>query len=309
MTKLIEFNFCSFSGSVPVDEVSGTTLSGTVNGSPSIVSPLPSMTNRPGIRFLVNNVADNYTFPQAAADGLKMASLYMPTQRRSFVLWYYCHSSSHDATSTNYIWGGDASGFAVQTTGLRYIRDSSAVYTTSTGTNVGWHNAVVTIDRVAPAYKCYYKGSLVYSDTTVPATTNSGLSTVLGQAATDRESDISFGYVATYDTILDATTVSGIYQDFIRDSAAGNEPLAVLSGIILDINDQPTSGTPFYLIKTSDGQIYNRGVTSSSGTYTLDVPFSGHYVAVASTTPPNLGARAISLAASTSGTVTYYDGS
>lgn len=314
MAKLIEINFTvTGTGGVPIDEVSGTTLSGTILGtSPTKVNPLPGLVNRPGFRFFVDNIQDGFQYDGTLAESLKFSSTYSPTQKRSFVFWYYSHGqSTHDGGATNYMWGGDANGFALHSDGVRFIRNSSTVHTSPAGRNVGWHSVITTIDRVSNSYKCYFEGSLVYSDSTVPNLTFTGSSFPMsfGHPATDRESDISLGYAATYDTVLDATTISGIYSDFIRDSAAGNEPLAVLSGVILDFNDVPASGVPFYLIKTSDGQIYHRGTTSGTGEYVLDVPFSGHYVAVTTTLPPKIGARAISLEATTTGTITYYDGS
>jgi len=314
MAKLAEINFTvTGTGNVPIDEITETTLNGSIVGSiPTVINPLPTMSNRPGFRFFVDNVQEAFQYDATAGEALKFSSAYLPTQKRSFVFWYYCHgASTHDGGATNYMWGGDANGFALHNDGVKFIRDGGTVYTAATGKNVGWHNVVTTIDRASNAYRCYLDSSLVYNDSTLPSLAYSGSTYHMsfGHSATDRESDISLGYAATYDTILDDTTISGIYNDFIRDSAAGNEPLAVLSGIILDFYDAPASGVPFYLIKTSDDEIYHRGTTSGNGEYILDVPFSGHYVAVTTTLPPNIGARAISLEASTSGTITYYDGS
>ena len=314
MNKLAEINFTvTGTGGVPIDEVSGTTLSGSVGGSsPTVISPLPAMSNRPGFRFYVDNVVDYFQYDGGVGEVLKFSSLYLPSQRRSFVLWYYSHgSATHDAGATNYIWGGDSNGFAIHNDGLRFVRNSMATYTDSSGNNKGWHSAVTVIDRINGTYECYFDGALVYNDTTMPNLTYSGSTYGMrfGHPATDREADVSLGYVATYDTALDSGTVNSIYNDFIRDSAAGNEPLAVLSGIILDLEDVPASGAPFYLIKTSDGEIYHQGNTSNNGEFLLDIPFSGHYIAVTSALPPASGARAISLVATSGGNITYYDGS
>jgi hypothetical protein len=309
MAKLAEFNFCAFSGGLPIDEVSKTTLSGYLLGSaPSTINPLPGKVNRPGLRYIINNTQKQFTYDNDVVDGLRFHSTFLPTQRRTFVFWYYCNGTSHDTGLNNYGWDSAANGFGLQTTGLQYFLNGGTVATAAGGNVIGWHNAVMTIDRTIPRTTCFFDSASFFNTSTVPAT-GSANPVRIGHIASTREADMSIGYVATYDTILDAATISGIYQAGLMDTAAGNSPLALMSGVVLDLDNKTISGAPLYLIKTSDGQMYHKTTASSGGLYTVPVPFPGNYVLAASSIPPARGARAISLSASTSGTITYYDGS
>jgi hypothetical protein len=309
MSKIAEINFCTFSGNVPIEGISNTTLSGSLIGTaPDIANPLPTMVNRPGVRYpRTSSVQREYNWPYDAGEVLRFEGDYSGKLKRSFILWYYAHSITHDGAN-NYIWNTGTNGFTLRGLGLRVLLNNVTVVTDISGTSVGWHCAVITVDRVIGESKVYLDGSLIATSTALPSSTLTN-SVRVGHLVSSQRHDSSLGQISVFDTILDASTISGVYSDFIRDSAAGDDPLVTLSGVILDYDNVPASGAPFYLIKSSDNEIYHKGVTDSNGQYLLDVPFSGHYVAVATTVPPKKGARAISLEATSSGTINYYDGS
>ena len=308
MIRLVELDFTRFSGGVPIDNVSDTTLSGVTSGSPNLARVMPSFTFRPGAYFTVDNVVDSYTFSVSTVGGesLKMSSTYSPTSKRSFVLWYYCYSTSHDTGAINYIWGGDANGFALTSvTGLQYIRDDAQVYATSSGTSVGWHNAVITIDRLNNEYRCYYNGDPVYNDTSIPSTTYNYLDATIGQLSTGAEADFGLGYIATYDSILSPVEISILYNNFLLD-AKNPYPFTKMVGVVRDVDGATISGANVLLYDHVSHQTVDEAVSDSTGVYTVRFPSPGEY-SIYSSKSGTAGGRAASLTVTSGEQIIVYD--
>lgn len=307
MVKTAEIDFTSFSGGVPIDNISSTTLGGTVEGTPTIVPTMPGFTYRPGVYFPIDDVVDRYIFDVNTVGGesLKIASSYVPTSQRSLVFWYYCYSSAHDGGATNYIWGGDASGFAIHSDGLYFVRDSTVIYTAASGTAVGWHNAVVTMDRVGNEYRCYFDGSPVYNDTTMAALTYSGLNPAIGHPTTVRESDTGVGYVASYDHILSPTDVAVLYTNFLLDSA-NPYPFVQMVGVVRDVNETVISGANVLVYDHSVHQVVEETLSESNGVYTVNFPNPGEF-SIYTTKSGTPGGRASALTVTSGQQIIIYD--
>jgi len=305
MIKLSEIDFTRFTDLVPVDNISNTTLSGTTSGSPNITNVLPDFVFRPGVYFSVDNVADFYEFDSAVsgAEALKIGSTYSPTSKRSFVVWYYSYSSSHDSGNTNYIWGDGDNGFALATSGLEFVRSGTTVATASSGTNVGWHNAIVTVDRLSDEYECYYNANNVYSDSVMPPT-NSGNSK-MGQLATDSESDTALGYISTYDRVLSQEEVTAMYLNFLLD-AKNPYPFTKMVGVVRDLEGDPLPEANVIIYDHVEGLVVDETVSESNGVYTVRFPSPGEY-SIYTSKSGTPGGRASSLTVTSGEQIIIYD--
>lgn len=318
MVKIWEVDFTVFSGggsNEPQDNV-GTEHLSTVIGTPVQLSTVGGFTNRPGIRFERNNVDQRYELHTAGVNNGKFRNAYSPTSKRSFVLWCYKPSNTRD-DDLSMIWGDHNSntyrnGFYINTSNqFEFYVASTSRYTSATQGTGEWHMLGMTVDRTISETVLYYQGEQVASGSYVPSTTEGGsYECEIGDTFQTREPNLDLGLVATYDHILSPTSMSGIYESFLIDSATGEDPIFTLSGTVYDIADSAVSGAPVALYHIEDNEVYERVNADGNGDYTLHIPFAGDYVVFTSSIPPNKGARAVSLSASGvagSGTVTFYD--
>jgi len=320
MAKIWEVDFTVFSGAsdVAVDNV-GTqdliTPTGTVGMTK--VSPLPGFLFRPGLSF--PRVGTGVRYEITASDSVN-AIFSDSYNQRSFVCFYYASGSAWGSSaplwadfvgSTFYEgWKGGSSSLAVE-----LGNSTVGTYPNSFITTSGWKLAVITVDKLSTASHIYgrseaddYNSGLISQ---VPFT-SATRTTRIGASSTSKEMKGSLGYVATYDNILTSGTVDNIWNTFLTDSLIGNPP-AVVSGIVYDDSEVAVSGADVFLVYNSDLTIGFAGydVTTSSGTYEIDVPLFGDYT-LASSNPPNDGARAVSFTLSGtpgSGSITFHDGS
>jgi hypothetical protein len=320
MVKIWEIDFTNFSGTgndEPQDNV-GTGHLNLVTGTPAKVSPLPQFNNRPGVRFEETQPHQGYQVDGSDADSVaRFQGSYTPTQQRSFVMWFYPHGVTESTAAHQPIWlgrkssGAFSSGFSVTTSGtFNFWADvhTERYETSAIGLNT-WHLAVMTVDRGSSETVYYFDGSPVYSGSTLPPLSLDNC--WIGELGTTWEPEVSLGYVATYDHILSEASVSGIYSTFLIDSLSGDDPAFTLSGTVRDSSGTSVSGAPLYLINVSDNQLYETSESSTSGTYSINVPYSGDYVLATANVVPNIGARALSLTASGvagSGSITFHDG-
>jgi len=191
---------------------------------------------------------------------------------------------------------------------LDYVYDNGLRTTIATDVflTTGWHNVIATIDRNSGVQKVYFDGSLITTlngFALLPSTTR-GKSRI-GGFDNSRENSMQLGYVATYDHILQQGEVDEIYATFMRDSAAGETPLHVISGTVYDVDNVPASGNTVYLIRESSNYIEYYTTTDGSGYYEVPISFSGNYTLVGTNVPnSDEGGRAQPLIA-TSGEVTF----
>ena len=318
MVKIWEIDFTTFSGGgndEPQDNV-GTQHLSSVIGTPTKLTTVGGLTNRPGIRFNINNSDQRYEISTAGANNGKFRNAYSPTSKRSFVLWCYVPSTSRDSDNS-IIWGDDnsntyRSGFMINTSSqFELFVGSSARHTTPAATAGSWHMLAMTVDRTLPKTVLYHQGLEVASGTYVPSTSEgSGYRSSIGDTFQTREPGVDVGLVQTYDHILSSGSIAGLYESFLLDSAGGEDPIFTLSGTVYDTTNTAVSGAPVALYHVEDNEVYERVDADGNGDYVLNIPFAGEYVVFTSSMPPNRGARAVSLSASGvagSGTVTFYD--
>lgn len=318
MVKIWEIDFTVFSGvgnNEPQDNV-GTQHLTSVVGTPVKIPTIGGLTNRPGIRFQINNSDQRYEISTAGINAGKFKNSYAPTSKRSFVTWIYVPSTSRDGSDAM-IWGDDnsnayRSGFVINTSNeIDYYVSSSVRYSSPTVTAGSWHMLAMTVDRTLPKTTIYYQGLEVASGTYVPSTTEGfGYRSSIGDTFQTQEPGVDVALIQVYDHILSSGSVAGLYESFILDSAGGEDPIFTLSGTVYDPADTPVSGAPVALYHVEDNEVYERVNSDGNGDYTLHIPFAGDYIIFTSSTPPNKGARAVSVSASGvagSGTVTFYD--
>lgn len=322
MVKIWELDFTTFSGAsnqYPLDNVGDQNISQVV-GTPLKVTPVGGLTNRPGVRFQANNSDQRYElstgFPSLDVTNGFFKNSYSPTSKRSFAMWCYLFTASRDGDRAM-IWGDDNSntydsGFVINTSNqFEFYVAGTARYTTSTVSAGSWYHLAMTIDRVAPQTVIYFNGQPVASGTYVPSTSPGfGYRSSIGDTFQTREPNLDLGLVQTYDNILSPSSVEGLYESFIIDSAGGEDPIYTLSGTVYDNTNATVSGAPVALYSPDDNEVYERVDTDGSGEYELQVPFAGDFILFTASTPPGTGARAVSLTASGvagSGTITFYD--
>jgi len=329
MVKIWEVDFTSFSGTYPVDNIDNIPAV-DVLGTVQSVTTLPDFSYRPGISLNANTTRDGYVFDRESEYVGCKGNYSGSYTTRSFICWFNLYDNA-GTTGNNGVTGlycenGGVSGantglFLYKTSfdnhRIRFYVNNTMVIEVPTG-NIDldtWHCAVLTVNKGTPIAKLYLDGVYINQTSTVPDNAYSGgtdLETLLGLPVSFYEPPVKMGYIATYSEELSPTSISGIYDTFLVDSLAGDDPAFVISGTVYDTRDLPASGTSVYLINTSDNELADIQVTSSGGDYTTYIPFSGDYILVSANNTPSVGARALSLTASGvagSGTITFYDGS
>ena len=315
MVKIWEVDFTSFSGTQPQDNI-GTQHLSSVVGAPPTLSTIGGLSNRPGVRFPLNNVLNRYDIVGSSAHNAKFENDYFPTSKRSFVMWCYKSDDSRDTSGE--IWM-DKNSFT-RMNGFQILNDNSfrfrvgglSRYTTATQSGSGWHMLAITVDRTISETNIYYQGEWVASGTYVPAASEGPFyGAGIGDFDSNTECNLDLGLCTTYDNVLSPASISGLYETFLIDSLAGEDPAFVISGTLYDPILTPISGAPIYLINVNDDEIYSKSVSASGGYYEIDIPFAGDYLLATTNFTVSSGARAVGLTASGvagSGSITFHDG-
>lgn len=308
MVKIWEVNFTNFSGvsNVAFDEVGSqhlVTSSGIVKES-----PMPGFTYRPGILFSNNSTQQAYPLRTAGITNACFAQAY---NRRSFVMWIYLASAVNNATffdTGNAIsfwgeWSGSTwnDGFGKNTSQI-VVRVAGSEFSTGSASSAGWHLFILTVDKLLLSTNFYYDNSLIASTTNIPSNTPGTADCYLGDSLSTREGTYEIGLCSVYDHILTAQERQAIWDTFLKDQAVivGQTGFQSFSGTLYGSNGTPQSGAKHYLIYEPTGFIVSSGSTSSSGTYQIDLPYSGAYTAMFTNTP-SAGSRSFPVIATATG--------
>jgi len=312
MSKIWEITFTSFSGSsaVAYDNVGTQHLVNPNNIT--IVNPVQGFTFRPGVAFTLTDVRQYYDLvtPSAITNAYWVGSW----TRRSFVVWGYfpdtTSGSFWDGNNGATIWAsfqnlGDEipdiglyrSGAGKFVVAINDPSNNLPVLVPASGTATGWHLLIFTFDKTLPQSKFYIDKVLVASGSTAINTTTS--KQMIGESATGREGSYQLGYVATYDHILSQAEINAIYDTFLIDAVV-DPSFQSLSGVVYSLSGTTQSGSKVYAIYQPTDIMVSKYTTSGDGYYYLNLPYSGAYTVVASTSP-QAGARATSIIATSSG--------
>lgn len=310
MVKIWEVDFTNFSGvsDVLYDNVGTehlTVYTGIVKSD-----PLPGFTYRPGIAMNNNATVQNYDLKLSSAANAFWSDTYT---QRSFVMWAYLTDLTDtglwdDAFDTG-IWADYAtSGDNAPREG--FIRDSVSnnIMLKVNGTDVGqtspihlpgWHLFVATVDKTAAQTRFYVDAVQVYSGSSLPSNTLGGQS-LLGENKTTGEGTYQLAYCATYNNVLTPAEVTSIYNTYLKDSPTGSAPYQTLTGTLYGLDSETLSGASAYLIHEDTKRLVYYTTTGSGGIFTMDVPYSGSYTLVTTSTPA-AGTRAIPVIATSGG--------
>jgi len=318
MVKIWEVDFTSFSGATntALDNIGDQHL--TSHTGIQKISTVAGFSFRPGLTWGAGGAANYYDLVAGSNERASWNSNYNPTQKRSFVMWFYSRGIVPEDGAT--LWGSADDGSLTAEngfiTGPSSTYDEDLYYAYNNGSDVsiaenlflstGWHCAVATIDRTNGEQRVYVDNSLAFwtnNFSDLPSTSN--FKSRLGDFDSSREISMQLGYVATYDHILYPPEVAEIYERFMFDSAAGETPLHVISGFVYDLNNNPAVGNRVYLIRESSNYIEYYTTTNGAGYYEVPISYSGNYTLIG-TNSPNLGAggRAQPLLA-TAGGITF----
>lgn len=321
MSQLVEFDFCRFAsaGSMHTyDNLNEKVLNSHwfENGAAAVkVNPLPGFNFRPGVKVEWDNYAQYWEYASASP---VIYELFWSTSynQRSFVMWVYL--TSKDVESICYVWG-DGSSSSYPSDGF-CRRDNQIVVRIGNSDRITkditsdslprWYCLIATIDQNVPETKFYVDNSLVGTYAGSPGTTHYSRNRI--GSTNSNEGDMMVGYASTYDHILTSGERQGIQDAFLVDSAVGNLDMPVISGYVYDTDRNTISGADVFLIyNDSPYQLVDYYTATSSGTYSMRVPYFGDFTLVSSN-PPNEGARAVSFTLSGvpgSGTIAWHDGS
>jgi hypothetical protein len=310
MSKIWEVDFTNFSGvsDVAYDNIGTehlTVYTGIVRSN-----PLPEFTYRPGIAMNNNASVQNYDLKLSNATNAFWSTSY---SQRSFVMWAYLTDLTDtglwDDSFDTGIWSDFAtSGDNSPREG--FIRDniSSNILLNLNGTNLGqttpvyrpgWHLFVATVDKLAVQSRFYVDAVQVYSGSNLPSNTLGGQS-LIGENKATGEGTYQLAYCATYNNILTQSDVTTIYDTFLKDNVTGSAPYQTLTGTLYDLDGAALSGASAYLIHENTQSLVYYTTTGSGGNFTMDIPYSGSYTLVTTSTP-SAGSRAIPVIATSGG--------
>lgn len=310
MSKIWEVNFTNFSGvsDVAYDEIGTqhlTTSSGVVK-----VSPLPNLSFRPGVAFTNDSVHQAFG---ARSAGAVNACFNESFSQRSWVMWVYLAGALSNATyfdsGAHSFWGEWSSttwlaGIGKGTTGLpRCVPSSGQSIEGSTTLQAGWHLFIHTCDKIMLETNFYIDNVFIGSSTFVTSNTAGTSDCYIGERDATREGTYQIGLCSVYDHILTANERQALYDTFLKDSAIGSTPYQSFSGTLFGLDGFEVPGAVHYSIYQPTSAVVHSGVTSSSGTYEVDLPYSGSYTVVFTNTPSG-GSRAFPVIAVSGGV--YY---
>jgi len=311
MPKIWEVDFTSFSGATDVayDNVGSQHL--TVSSGIVKVAPLTNYAFRPGVAFTNNTVKQAYAVRGSNA----LNGCFRQTfNQRSFVTAVYfngavfSNTAFYDSSGDSTIWAEGASqasisaGFVISQNvapqSLVFKYSSASFLDTGLTSLSGWNILTATIDRIAIETRFYLNKTLVGMVAQVPDTVNTDC--IVGDFGVNNEGTFQVGLVSTYDTILSPTEINAIVDTGLKDTLVGNTPFQTFSGTLYGNTGNAVSGAKIYAIYDGLTTVASSGSTTSSGTYDLNLPYSGAYTVVF-TSSPSAGSRSVNVNAVASG--------
>jgi len=317
MVKIWEVDFTRFSGSTAVayDNI----------GSQDLVNPtnivrntaLPDLTVRSGVTFSGKTGANAQFYLLQAAPPVNNAYWRTPAATRSWAIWYYQvaelnTNANWDSTGGGgYIWVSNSSDANTVDNGF-YAAGSPGAIRCGFGSQIldsfsdpgpnNWHLLAATLDRNINQVKFYVDGVRVASGTgaTFMPATGTGNEQCIGYRSTSRQGNFLLGQAMTFDHVLSDAEVQTMYNTFLVDSSAGNDPYQTFSGTVFGLGGLPASGASIYLIHQDTGKIEFSTSSSGDGSYQVIVPYSGSYTLVSTLTPSG-GSRSFPMSAISGG--------
>jgi len=319
LAKIWEVDFTKFdppSSANAVDNIGTENITSDTN---IVKGLLPGFTYRPGVIFDQDNgIVSTYTLTTGSNPSALFAGNY---SQRSFVIWYYAIGDGPWENRST-LWGhqygysNPREGWTMYSSSLilRADYNTVATYPISFTETAGWKLLVCLMDKSTGTCRGigrslaedYDSGSQPFVSASSPQ------EAAVGDDNSSREISASIGYMATYDHILSIAEIDAIEDAFLRDSINGETSVAELQGIVVDEG--------FNIVPSADVTLFNNDLnilvahdtTTTSGTYSIDIPYYGNYTVTASH-PPNTGAIALPFTVSGSGgspgVITFYGGS
>jgi len=299
MAKIWEVDFTKFNPPASDNAVDNIGTEDLTAGTNIIKGSLPGFTYRPGVIFDQDNaVASRYTFSQSTHPSAVFTGSF---SARSFVMWYYAIGDG-PWENRSALWGNNfgfstpQEGWNVQLGNLNLFVSNTlvATYPSSFSQTAGWKLVVCTIDKNLGQTRGFGRSSVEDFDTGIFAGVSNNsevLAMMVGDSSTSREISASIAYMATYDHILSLAEIDAIEAAFLRDSVNGETAVADLTGLVIDEAFNTVSGADVTLFNNDLNLLVAQDITTSSGTYSVDVPYYGNYTVTASH-PPNTGAIA-----------------
>jgi hypothetical protein len=286
MGKIWEVDFCHTSGVNPfyyLDNIgSQAVTSGTGYLLPTPISPLQGFNVRPGVVFPSTSASGVY-LDLTGKTNAQLSTTYA-TLQRTLELWFWTGASASWLADA-YIWNDNGVYLKRNgsTTQLLLNINGSTTYFESLSSS-SWKHIVVVIDRIFSVTYLYQNGTLVASGSTMPPTSvsNPRIGGGVGAANTPF---MELGSAVTYDYAMSSSEVLTRYNSFLADSPAGNLVYQTVSGNVYAANGVPSSGSLVYLISPLSNQVVSMATTNVSGNYLLNLPYSGSFSVLATTTP------------------------
>lgn len=308
MALIWEVDFTSFSGvsDVAYDNVGSHHLiqsSGIVK-----VSSMPALSLRPGVAFTLNNIVQVYGVRSSAALNGCFNGSY---SYRSFVLWMYNLGNTNsvsfwDVGGTCGLWAEwdgvtQNSGFYKNNSGNIEYRFNASTSVEFGVIGQGWHMFVSTCDKVSLASTFWLDGVLIGSSSSITPTAGGTYDCLIGDRDAGREGTYQVGLLQTYDHILTSGEIAAMYSTFLVNSIVGNsDPYQTFSGTLYGLDGLPVSGANHFSLYSPLNEIVHSGQTTDSGTFLVELPYSGEY-SVLFTSTPSAGGRVVSAIANSGG--------
>lgn len=308
MAKIWEVNYTVFSGvsNVAFDAV-GTQHLTSETGIIKTATPLPDLSIRKGVSFVVDNTIQFYNLTSGSVTNAQYRSGW--SSARSYVCWIYNKDnlmSGWDSNADDSIWAAvDASdvvldGFFVEAvTNKKLAAKINGTSYHSAVDSQGWHLMVLTVDKGATQSKFYVDNVLVQSVAAVVGVAAPSAE-VIGSRLTTKEGNFYLGYTATYDEILTSGQINTIYNTFLKDTNALGNAINTLSGTLYNTPGVTVSGAYLYAIHQDTGKVESSGVSSGNGEFALELPFSGGY-AITAISGSSMGSASLFVSATSSG--------
>lgn len=296
MTKIFEVTFAQFdpgASNNAVDLIGGQNLN--VNSGVNKLNPVNEFTFRPGVTF---PFTDYYALSNANNSNAVFNGSYT---KRTWVCWYYSLGvnwgsagilwAERNLTSTFY--NGWSRNSALDPLTGRVNDTFQAQYPSTFIDTAGWKLAVMVSDKSLNQTRFFGRSEDDNFDSSVlnsvPSASESATTWIGGSTAGNNFSAMNLGYIATYDEAFNSSQVDLVYEAFLRDSLQAEYAVAVISGIVYDLNVLPISGANVYLLNDDLNQLQGYTPADQNGNYLMYIPFFGDYTITSSNTAVTSG--------------------
>lgn len=306
MALIWEIDFTSFSGmsDVALDNIGSQNL--TQSSGIVKIPTVHGYTLRPGVAFTNNSVTQCYGVRSSSAlNGCFNGSFLY----RSFALWFYVGENTNNFTFWDNTlvslwaeWNGTlgSAGFFNNGGSLQYRYNTSSNHTIGV-VGANWHLLVSTCNKVTLESTLWLDGVLVNSSSAITDTAGGTYDCIIGDRDATREGTWQVGLAQTYDHILSSGEIQAMYSSFLKDSVIGNsDPYQSFSGTLYGLDGLTVSGAKHFSLYNPLNEIVHSGQTTDSGTFLVELPYSGEY-SVLFTSTPSAGGRIVSAIANSGG--------